>query len=196
MVNIFIIHGSYGNPEENWIPWLKSGLERCGCKVFVPKFPTPDGQSLQAWQEIFKKFDPYLQEDSIVVGHSLGPAFLLSVLEGLDHPIGAAFFVAGFTGLLDNPNFDEINATFTTKRFDWTRINDNCRKFYVLNSDNDPYVPIEKGKDLASHLNTELILVKGAGHFNKSSGFTKFPMLLDLIKDEIKEKHTKKEEKR
>jgi predicted alpha/beta hydrolase family esterase len=47
MANIFIIHGSYGNPDENWFPWLKKELEQEGHKVFVPKFPTPEDQSLR-----------------------------------------------------------------------------------------------------------------------------------------------------
>jgi len=40
MANIFIIHGAYGNPDENWIPWLKTELEKLGNRVFVPKFPS------------------------------------------------------------------------------------------------------------------------------------------------------------
>ena len=27
-MKFFIIHGAYGNPNENWIPWLKESLER------------------------------------------------------------------------------------------------------------------------------------------------------------------------
>ncbi len=26
MNNIFLIHGSYGNPYKNWLPWLKKEL--------------------------------------------------------------------------------------------------------------------------------------------------------------------------
>ncbi len=31
----FIIHGSYGNPEENWIPWLKRELQQYNFDVIV-----------------------------------------------------------------------------------------------------------------------------------------------------------------
>ncbi len=47
MTNVFIIHGAYGHPEENWIPWLKSKLKELGYRVFVSKFPTPENQSLK-----------------------------------------------------------------------------------------------------------------------------------------------------
>ena len=55
-MKFFIIHGSYGNPNENWFPWLKKELEKEGCIVFIPEFPTPENQSLKNWMEIFNDF--------------------------------------------------------------------------------------------------------------------------------------------
>ena len=121
MVNIFIIHGTGGNPQGNWFPWLKEELEKLGHKVFVPKFPTPENQSLENWLKVFEEYKQYLDENTIVIGHSLGPAFILNILEKQEKPIKAAFLVAGFTGLLNNPQFDELNKTFTDKEFDWQK---------------------------------------------------------------------------
>ena len=184
MVNIIIIHGTGGNPNGNWFPALKTELEKLGHKVFVPKFPTPENQSLESWTKIFEEYKQYLDDKSIVVGHSLGPAFLLNIIEKLEHPIKCAFFVAGFTGLLGNSKYDELNRTFTTKSFNWIKIKNNCKSFFVINSDNDPYVPLERGERLAKNLNTELIVIKGAGHINKESGYTEFEFLLKKIKKE------------
>ncbi|MEW5996424.1 MAG: alpha/beta hydrolase [Candidatus Micrarchaeota archaeon] len=177
--NIFIIHGAYGYPGENWFPWLKSELEKLGCRVFVPKFPTPENQTLERWLKVFQDYEKYIDGNSIVVGHSLGVPFLLSVLER--KPAKAAFFVAGFCSLPEN-EFAEIMTTFVEKKFDWKAIRDNCKKFYVFHSDNDPYVPLEKAEELAKNLGTEIILVKSAGHFNEKAGYTKFEMLLEKIK--------------
>ncbi len=185
MTNIIIIHGTGGSPNGNWFPWLKSELEKLDCRVFVPKFPTPQNQSLDNWLKIFKDYEKYLDENSIVVGHSLGPAFLLSVLENIKRPIKAAFFVAGFTGLLNNLEFDELNKTFVTKRFDWAKIRNNCKKFYVINSDNDPYGSLERGKIFTKNLGTELITLKNAGHINLEAGYSKFDFLLEKIKNEL-----------
>jgi predicted alpha/beta hydrolase family esterase len=185
MTNILIIHGSYGHPEENWFPWLKSELVKLGCRVFIPKFPTPENQSLQNWLKIFKEYEQYLDENSIVVGHSIGPAFLLNVLENIDKPIKAAFFVSGFTGSLHNPKFDEINSSFADKRFDWQKIKNNCARFFVFHSDNDPYVPLQKAKDLAKNLGVNIILVKNAGHFSEKAGYKQFELLLERIKTEL-----------
>ncbi len=186
MAKIFIIHGSYGSPSENWFPWLKNKLESKGHQVFIPELPTPENQNLENWMKVFE--DSYLKEvneESIFVGHSIGPAFILSLLEKLSisKSIKACFFVSGFIGLLNNSEFDEINNTFTTKEFNWKKIKNNCKKFFVYHSDNDPYVPIEKSYELAEKLNTKPIIVKGAGHFNSSSGYEEFDILFnDLIK--------------
>lgn len=185
MTKIFIIHGTGGRPEGNWFPWLKDELEKLGHKVFVPKFPTPENQNLENWLKVFEEYKDYIDENTLFVGHSLGPAFLLNVLEHLDKPVKATFFVAGFTGLLNNPEFDNLNKTFTDKAFDWDKIKTNCKKFYVFNSDNDPYVPLEKGKELAKNLGTDLIIVKNAGHINAEFGYTKFELLLEYVKKEL-----------
>lgn len=191
-MKVFIIHGAYGNPEENWFPWLKKELEAFGCKVFVPEFPTPEGQNLENWMNVFDKYRKYLDENSIVVGHSIGPAFLLRVIESLDFPIKAAFLVSGFISELGNPDFDEINRTFYAN-FDWEKILKNCRKFEVFHSDNDPYVPFGKAEELAENLCTEVIMVKEAGHFNADSGYTTFDFLLGKINAELNSAHEKKE---
>jgi len=180
MVNVFLIHGSYGNPENNWFPWLKEELEKLNHKVLIPIFPTPEHQSLTNWLNVFKEYEPQIDKNTIFIGHSLGPAFILTLLE--KHKIKSAFFVSGFIGLLNNPTFDEINETFTTKEFNWKKIKENCKEFNCFHSDNDPYVPLEKAKAFADLLNTKLMIIPQAGHFNKNSGYNTFPELLNEIK--------------
>jgi uncharacterized protein len=193
MTNVFIIHGAYGSPDENWFPWLKAELEKLGCTVYVPKFPTPENQSLKSWRKAFERYEKYLDSDSIIIGHSIGAAFILNVLENLENDgrktdrkrVKAAFFVSGFIGKLDNPEFDELNKTFADKEFDWQKIRKNCGKFYIFHSDNDPYVPLAKAEELGMYLGVRPRIIKGAGHFNKASGYAEFEEILGIIKDEV-----------
>lgn len=157
-------------------------LEIRGYSVFAPEFPTPKNQTLDNWMKVFtRQYENLLNKDSIVVGHSLGAAFLLNVLERRNKRIKSAFLVAGFTGALGNPKFDKINETIADRIFDWQRIRKNCGRFHVIHSDNDPYVPLKKAEDLARNLGAELVIVKNAGHFNAEAGYTKFEMILDKI---------------
>ncbi len=175
-----IIHGSYGSPEENWFPWLKFELEKKGIEVFIPKFPTPEGQSLQNWLRDFEQYKKHLGSDTILIGHSLGVPFILKVLE-LGGKAKSAFLVAGFTGKLRDKRFLRINRSFVESEFNWKKIRESCQTFNVFHSDNDPYVPLENGAELAEKLGTEPIIVKGAGHFNEKAGYKKFPQLLNEI---------------
>lgn len=182
MKTAIIIHGTGGNPNGNWFQWLKDNLEKLGYVVYVPKFPTPENQSLDNWMEVFERYGEMLDEDSILIGHSLGPSFILSVLEKLDRSIKAAFLVAGFLGKLDNEDFDELNRTFVDKEFDWVKIKKNCKEFFVVSSDDDPYVSLDKGKELATKLGIEVTVINDAGHLNSDSGYDKFELLLEKIR--------------
>ena len=177
---VFIIHGSYGNPKENWIPWLKRELQKRGCKVIAPKFPTPDNQSLTSWLKVFDSYKKYLNQKSIMVGHSLGPAVIMQIIQKLPFPIAASYFIAPFIGKLGNPAFDKINKTFL-RDFDWKKIKKNCKKFTIYYSNNDPYVPAIQAKTLTKNLTVKATLIKNAGHFNTAAGYAKFPLLLKAI---------------
>lgn len=176
------IHGAYGSPQENWLPWLKTELERLGYTVVVPTFPTPEGQRPERWLPILDREVTQFDEHVIMVGHSIGVALILRKLEQLQQPIRAAFLVSGFVGELGNPQFDTINAPFFRTPFNWDKIKRNCRRFFAYNGDNDPYVPLDKGRELARHLDIQLQIIKGGGHINEAAGFTRFERILQDIK--------------
>lgn len=181
--NVFIFHGTEGYPEENWFPWLKKELERKGCKVFVPQFPTPPivAAKISEWFEILKDYEKYIDETAILVGHSLGGIFTLRILEKLKHPIKAAFFIGTPVGVkpIENYKRDESFSGFT---FDWKAIRKNAKHFAVFHSNNDPWVCLGNGEELANHLGVKLNFVPNAGHFNAKAGYLKFEKLLKVIK--------------
>ncbi|MCF7872337.1 alpha/beta hydrolase [Candidatus Woesearchaeota archaeon] len=180
----FIIHGAYGSPNENWFPWLKKELEKQGHSVFVPKLPTPEGQTLKNWKKEFEKYKKEINEDTVFIGHSMGPAFILTILEELElaKPVKACFFISGFIALLGNKEFDKINKTFMEHNFEWKKIKQNCSNFYLINAQDDPYVPWKLGKELSEKLDGEFILKEKGGHFNTEAGYTEFEYLLKLIR--------------
>jgi predicted alpha/beta hydrolase family esterase len=180
-----MVHGAYGHSKENWFPWLKESLEGLGYTVVAPDFPTPEGQSLENWRHVLTALQVPLDGQTILVGHSVGVAFLLDVLERAKQPVKAAFFVSGFVGSLGDPRFDSLNRTFTQRPFDWKKIRAHCPRFVVFHADNDPYVPLEKAEELAKRLGVEVTLVKGAGHFNERAGYQRFDRLLDRLKEEL-----------
>lgn len=187
-MKIIIIHGTDSTPESNWIPWLKSELEKLGQEVYAPKFPTPENQSVNSWCEVLSRECPWeFDGDTILVGHSCGATYICDILNRERHePIRAAFLVSGFIEDLGDEFYDSHNRTFTHQNFDWPMIKKYAGKITVIHGDNDPYVPISAAENISDKLGVEPIFIPNGGHLNSESGYTKFPLLLDLIKKELK----------
>lgn len=180
--NVFIFHGTEGHPEENWFPWLKGKIEAKGYKVFVPQFPSPPvvPSKIAEWFEVLEKYQEYIDENTILVGHSLGGVFTLRVLEKLKHPIKATFLVGAPVGIKPLRNYDRDNS-FSGFDFDWPAIEENSKHFTVFQSDNDHYVSLANGEKLAKELGVDLTFIPNAGHFSTKAGYTKFNELWEKL---------------
>ncbi len=185
MSNVLIFHGTGGHPLENWFPWLKGELEKKGCPVFIPQFPHPKDHPLSDWLDVFKDYERYLNEETILIGHSLGGIFLLRVLERLTKRIKAAFFVATPIGI-GKVRYYMSDFKFSGFEFDFEKIKRMAKYFKVYHSDNDPYVSLENGQQLAQELGVKLTFIPAAGHLNAESGYTKFDLLLENINQLLK----------
>jgi len=188
---IFIFHGTKATPQTNWFPYLKKELELFsghGIEVIIPEFSTPDNQSLDSWREIFSEYKEKINEHTIFIGHSIGAAFMLSVLEEIETPIAHAFIVAGFAqdlGDAVDKEYQELNLSFVKKDFSWKKIRKNSQNFTIMHSDNDPYVPLPSASFVAKSLKSSIELVPGAGHFNTESQYDSFPLLAEKVTEQI-----------
>jgi predicted alpha/beta hydrolase family esterase len=180
---VIILHGAHGGPDTNWFPWLHTALEAEGIEVVRPRFPTPEGQSLSAWLEAYDlavKSLPFAP--TVLVGHSLGAAFALRLIERVVEPVAGLFLAAGFVGALGLPDYDTINHSFFVAPFDWPAIRERKgRVFRCWAGENDPYVPLSRSQDIATCLEAPLEIVSGGGHLNRETGFTTFPQMRDAI---------------
>ncbi|MSR67602.1 alpha/beta fold hydrolase, partial [Candidatus Peribacteria bacterium] len=145
MVNVFIFHGVGGSSSENWFPWMKAELQAAGHTVIVPDFPHPNRPQLDEWLKSFEQYKHLLSEDSVLVGHSLGGAFALRLLQSWNVRVLATFLVASVWGVMDN-EFDPLMRTFTETSYDWQRINQYAGEIHILHSDNDPYIKLAKAE--------------------------------------------------
>jgi predicted alpha/beta hydrolase family esterase len=179
---VIILHGSYGTPTGNWLPWLAKHVQSYGYSIALPTFPTPVGQSITAWKQAFHAQVGRLTPDAIVVGHSMGAGFALCLLEESEHPILGTFLASGFIGALGLPDYDRVNASFFASPFDWQTIRKLAGYVRVYAGDDDPYVPLEHTNEIARQLATPLIIIQGGAHLNEETHFVTFPQLLEDIK--------------
>lgn len=101
MNNYFIIHGSYGNPYKNWIPWLKKQLSKRKLNCIVPSFPTPYKQNYESWNKILKAYSEigYITEDATFITHSLVGIFIVKFLLENKIKVKKIITIAGFNNL-------------------------------------------------------------------------------------------------
>lgn len=102
-------------------------------------------EKIAEWFNVLEDYKEHLDENSILIGHSLGGKFLLRILEKLKHPIKAAFFVGTPIGVPPIANNERDNA-FTGNNFDWEAVKKKAQYFDVFQSNNDPYVGLDNAK--------------------------------------------------
>jgi predicted alpha/beta hydrolase family esterase len=179
-MKIVIFHGWTANSRDNWFPWMKNKLEKKKLEVIVPDLPNTMHPQQKEWLAAVLKLTDY-DENTIIVGHSLGTILTLRLLEKLEKKVKAIFLVASFDEPLD---MHELS-NFFEKPFDYEKIKKSSGKSYIISGDKDPYIPIESPMRLAKSLKANLIIIKGGDHLSAGSGDCRFPELLDMILSEI-----------
>lgn len=183
-MNFLILHGTLGNPEGNWFPYLAGELEKLGHKTLRPQLPkdqTPDN-----WQKAIGEAVEKLGgvgDSVVIVAHSMSCLAVCRYLETRASPIRACFFVAPFAQ--DLPVLEPVkslNLPFVQKYVDWAKVRQNGSRFICFAGSNDPYVPTAIARDFADKLNAEYVVIENGGHLNSDSGFATFPQLLETIK--------------
>jgi predicted alpha/beta hydrolase family esterase len=95
--------------------------------------------------------------------------------------------VAGFNNFLSGDiDFDKINSEFYQDSENLILSGKYFSFIHSFYSDNDPYIPIDVLEEFTSFINSTKHLIKDGGHINKSSGFTSFPQLIELLTDKTK----------
>jgi len=179
--NYLIIHGTGGSPEINWFPWLANELKSQGANVISPKFPTPENHSLDSWLKTLDQHKHELQEPTVVIGHSLGCAFGLTLIEQEIIKADECFLVCPFVSKLGLEYYDDLNSSFVEQEFDWDRIKKSCGLFYGFAGSNDPYVSLEISKYVTDKLEISIQVIENGGHLNAEAGYREAEFLLGAL---------------
>ena len=180
--DFLIVHGTHGGPDGNWFPWLKQKLEAEGNRVFAPRFPTPEGQSFEAWLKIAQTaLKDCVPANTVLIGHSIGASFVLRLAELTAKPYKAIYCICPFIQDLGLKDYDPLNSTFIHHTFDWSHIKKHASKITCFAGDNDPYVPLAYSSKVAKNAGSDLILIEKGGHLNAEAGYREFPQLLEKI---------------
>lgn len=167
---VYIIHGWGGSPNKNWIPWLKSELEKRGYKVFAPEMPDTDAPQIGAWVAHLSKIVGTPDKDTYFVGHSIGCQTVLRYLETVEQSVGGAIFVAGWFNLenLEDEESENIAEPWIKTPIHIAKIREALPKSVLLISDDDPFGAVEENKRKFSEITPHKVVLPHAGHIDKS----------------------------
>jgi predicted alpha/beta hydrolase family esterase len=177
-MRIVVAHGYLADPTRHWFPWL---VEHYGPEVVsVIELPDPEEPELEPWVHTAAARIGEIDEETILLGHSLGCVTLLHVLNRLEQPwrLGGLVLVSGFVDRLSNlPKLDP----FTEEPLDLDRVRRSTLTRHVLRSDDDGTVAPEHTDRLAALLDAPVTVVPGGGHFVDRQGHRSFPALLPIL---------------
>ncbi len=165
MKRAIIVHCWEGYPEYCWYPYVKKQLEEKGFDVKVPEFPETDAPKQNKWVPYLAEAVGKPDENSFLIGHSIGCATIFRYLETLaeNEKVGGVVLVAGFT---DNLGYEEIKNFFETP-LDFVKIKNRVKNgFVAIFSDNDPHVDLKNADVLKEKLGAEIIIKNNMGHFS------------------------------
>ena len=159
---VLILHGWESNSREHWFLQAKQRLEKLGLQVSVPDMPNTLLPKSTEWVNVIEEFHP--DENSVLVGHSLGGTAVLRYLEKAEKHIALAILIATPIRELGEGFWPVIN--FLKPDFIWQRIKRSCEKIVVIDQTQDDAVPLQHGKDLSEYVGGELIVIEGSNHFD------------------------------
>ncbi len=180
--NCIIVHGSNDSeagakeyPLENlrhWKPWLQEQLEKKDISTSNDLYPKDWAPNYSAWKKVFEK--NVINQNTILVGHSAGTAFILRWLAENKQDVDRVVLVA--PSIFKSEKYR--NLTFKDFTFG-PELKDYFNKLVVFYSDDDDEDIIKSAKQIHSILGGDLVLLKDKGHFvYEDMGTNEFPELL------------------
>lgn len=182
--NYLLVHGSFGSPYSNWLPWLRGKIEEEGEEVYTPDFPTGVGyQNYENWSNLLRTYVTagIINENTIIFAHSIAPIFICKFLIENGIKVKRLVFVCGCNNYLgiSNEEYNIVNKSmFIDNLYD---IRNYCNDIICFYSDDDPYFPYDNEKEFADAISTKQIVIKGGKHLNEEAGYTEFKELLAYL---------------
>ena len=176
MKKALILHAYQDNPGGNWYPWLEGELEKKGHEVWIPPLPTMDRPQPDMEPMLKIILDKgFVDQDTIVVGHSLGAVLTVRLAERVRFKEG--ILLAGW----DFDDLDPRDDLFWPNPIDHEKAKQNVSAWIVLISENDPYVSSYMTQRMAERLGGKAIMLGKKGHFCTNDGVVEIPEILDFV---------------
>lgn len=163
-----VLYWSWG-----WVATLQQELQSAGFPTFFELLPDSIEARAQYWLP-FLLDHVRICESDVLLGWSCGAVAAMRCAEQR-RLRGLVLVAPYFTDL----GFEQVQrAGWVNAPWDWARVRENTEHIAVFHSDADPYIAQSELRQLSAHLQADVHVVEGAGHFGAQDTF---PELRELI---------------
>jgi predicted alpha/beta hydrolase family esterase len=185
--NCIIIHGCPSDAEramnpktrtydKHWIPWIKKELDSNDIKTETPLMPEPWYPDYKKFKKEFEKYT--INDNTILVGHSCGCAFLIRWLGETGQRVNKLILVAPWK--IPDKN-DKYRKAFYEYQID-KEIKSRVNEIIMFTSNDEEDDGKKSLRIFQEALGGKVIKLKKHGHYTiDDMGTEKFPELLEEI---------------
>ena len=167
----------YITGKDDWKPWLRLVLGQ-EYEVIIPVMPNKFNAQFNEWKLWFEKFFPFINDEVIIIGHSLGGAFVAKYLSENKFPKKIkAVMLVGAVFDKDSEGYGLVSFTLPSK------LDFQTENIYLYHSKDDPVVSFSALEQYKQTLpNAQTRIFESRQHLNQEE----FPELVEDIKNSFK----------
>ena len=172
-----LIHGNGGSTAGDiWLPWLERELTALGVHVINQTFPDNVRARARFWLPFIDELGA--DENTILIGHSSGAVAALRYAEN-HRVLGSVLIGVCHTDLGDA---GEAASGYYGTPWQWERIRANQQWIGIFNSTDDPHIPVEEARFVATRLRCSYFESHDRGHFVDTR---ELPEVLDYVRRKL-----------
>ncbi len=187
MKKIILFHGLGGSPESNWIPWIQAHEEFSDIEFIVPYFPNASQPSRSEWLKVANKIIPEDVSNTYLVGHSLGGAFIIYLLQQWHGymPFAGVLLIAAPYNDMRWENREDLKdfGDIPFSQINFSAIVNKVTRGYILHSKDDEVVPYMDAEIYKEKMGFEIIATENDGHFTKKFHDAVFQSIQKVINE-------------
>ncbi len=182
--NVLLIHGFNGIPKIFY--YFQKELEAQGYNVIIPNFTVREEINISAYFKVFDMYRNIMNEDLIVVAHSIGNPMFIKYICKNNMNIGLYISLAGFAEPFYVEGKDVLNQVIKPLKISDEEKSKNVNLInekYSIYSDNDHIVPFKILEEYSSVVDSKPVLISGIGHMGKKIGLEELPEVIKIIQE-------------
>jgi len=174
MKNVILVHSYNGDTRDSFAPFIEKKCVEHNIPFHMPSFPVRSEASFEKWKDVMDRYE--ITEETVIIAHSLGTLFVPKYAAEKNISFDTYISVAGYLHYQGREDLEILNRQFEPDMKDFEKCRELIQHRYSVFSDYDRMNPEERLRAYAEALGSETVIVKGAGHFDPSSGVREIPL--------------------